>query len=161
MQKKQHDGYQIILPDGRKGISNNNFSNKIELASRDNIVKVARRFLGTPYLWGGKTPYGIDCSGFVQTVFKSFGIELPRDAHLQEKFLQNYKIADDKIQNGDLLFFKENDKVTHVAISTSGLNFINARGFVQEESIDEKNPKFNSKLRNLFLHAVSIEKLIK
>jgi hypothetical protein len=55
----------------------------------------------------------------------------------------------------------ENDRVTHVAISTGELNFINARGFVREESIDEKNPKFNSKLRNLFLHTVSIEKLFK
>ncbi|NHZ85863.1 MAG: hypothetical protein GWP19_08275, partial [Planctomycetia bacterium] len=51
-------------------------------------------------------------------------------------------------------------KVSHVAISTGGLNFINARGFVKEESIDEKNSKFNRNLRNLFFYAVSVENII-
>ncbi len=158
--EEKHDGFKIILPDGRKGFSHNNFGVNRKQTSREEIIKTARRFLGTPYIWGGKTPYGIDCSGFVQTVYKSFGIELPRDAYQQEELLRKNKIAEDKIKVGDLLFFMENDKVTHVAISTGGLNFINARGFVQEESIDEKNPKFNRNLRNLFFHAFSIADVI-
>lgn len=158
--EEKHDGYRIILPDGRKGFSHNDFGENRKQTSRAEIVKTANRFLGIPYLWGGKTPYGIDCSGLVQTVFKANGTDLPRDAYQQADFFANNRIDEDKIEPGDLLFFRENDKVTHVAISTSGLNFINARGFVQEESIDEKSPQFNRNLRNLFFHAISIKELI-
>lgn len=158
--EEKHDGYRIILPDGRKGFSHNNFGENRKQSSRAEIVKTASRFLGTPYLWGGKTHYGIDCSGLVQTVFKANGTELPRDASQQAEFFTNYKIDKENIEPGDLLFFRENDKVTHIAISTGGLNFINARGFVQEESIDEKSPQFNRNLRNLFFYAISVKEFM-
>ena len=158
--EKQQNGYKIKLPDGNNGFSNNNFNENKKTTIRSEFIKTTRRFLGTPYMWGGKTPYGIDCSGLVQTVFKTFGIELSRDSSKQAEFFVNDKIDEENIQSGDLLFFGENNKVSHVAISTGGLNFINARGFVQEESIDKKSPKFNRNLRNLFLHAVSIKNII-
>lgn len=158
--EKKHDEYQITLPDGRMGLSNNNFGKNRKQTNRKEIVKMASRFLGTPYLWGGKTPYGIDCSGLVQTVFRANGIDLPRDSDKQSDFFKNNKIDEDNIEAGDLLFFSENAKIAHVAISTGGLNFLNARGFVQEESIDEKSPQFNRNLRNLFFNAVSIKNMI-
>ncbi len=158
--EEKHDGYKIILPDGRIGFSHNNFEKNRKKANREEIMKTANRFLGTPYIWGGKSPYGIDCSGLVQTVFKTNEIELPRDSIKQADFFTRNIIDRIKIQAGDLLFFGENDKVNHVAISTGGLNFINARGFVREESIDEKNPQFNRNLSNLFLHAVSVKKVL-
>jgi hypothetical protein len=158
--EEKTDGYRIILPDGRIGLSHNNFMENRKQTSRKEVIRTARRFLGTPYVWGGKTSYGIDCSGLVQTVFKSNGIDLPRDAYQQAEFFENNKIDEENTKTGDLLFFKENDKVCHVAISTGGLNFINARGFVQEESIDEKNPQFNRNLLNLFSHAISVKEVI-
>ncbi len=158
--EEKHDGYKIILPDRRIGFSYNNFEKNRKRASREKIVKTASRFLGTPYVWGGKSPYGVDCSGLVQTVFKSVGIDLPRDSMKQAEIFTNEKIDKNKIQAGDLLFFGENDKVSHVAISTGGLNFINARGFVQEESIDKKNPQFNRNLCNLFFNAVSVKEVL-
>ena len=158
--EQRHDGYAITLPDGRRGFSHSNFGENKKSSNREEIVKTAIRFLGTPYLWGGKTPYGMDCSGFVQTVFKAVGIELPRDAYQQAEYFSNNIIHKDKIEHGDLLFFSENDKVTHVAISIGGLNFINARGYVQKESIDEKSSLFNRNLLDLFLHAVSIKNMI-
>lgn len=157
--EKIRDGFQITLPDGRKGFSYNNFGENRKQTSREKIVNTAIRFLGTPYLWGGKTPYGMDCSGLVQTVFKANGIDLPRDSSKQAEFFTN-KIDEENIEFGDLLFFSENDEITHVAISTGDRAFINVRGFVQEESIDEKSPQFNRNLRNLFFHAVSIKELM-
>ena len=158
--EENQDCYKIILPDGHRGFSDNNFGENKKRTSRVEIVNSSQGFLGAPYLWGGKTSYGFDCSGLVQTVFKANGIKLPRDASQQESFFLNYKIDENKIEIGDLLFFGENGEITHVAISVGGLNFINARGFVQEESIDEKSPQFNRNLRNLFFHAVSIKKFI-
>jgi cell wall-associated NlpC family hydrolase len=158
--EQKKDYYKITLPDRREGFSHNNFTENRKQTSREEIVKTARRFLGTQYAWGGKSSYGMDCSGLVQTVFKSNGIELPRDTYQQADFFANNKINKENIQVGDLLFFRENDNVSHVAISTGGLDFINARGFVQEESIDEKNTKFNRNLRNLFSHAISMKEVL-
>ncbi len=156
----EQSGYKITLPDGRTGFSFNNIGNRYKYVSREEIVETALRFLGIPYLWGGKTPYGIDCSGLVQTVFKSCGINLPRDGYQQAEFFSNSLIRIDKIEHGDLLFFGEKNAVSHVAISTGELNFINARGYVQEESIDKNNPLFNCNLNDLFLYVVSIKNVI-
>ena len=51
--------------------------------SKTNLVNTALHYLNSPYLWGGKSPFGIDCSGFVQCVYQLHGIQLPRDAYLQ------------------------------------------------------------------------------
>lgn len=157
----ENNGYKIILPDGQKGFSKNNFTSEINRATREIIIKISRKFIGVPYLWGGKSSYGMDCSGLVQTVFKSVGIELPRDANQQAEFFKKNKINVDKLQKSDLLFFAEKDNIIHVAISTGDQNFINAHGLVQEESIDNKNTLFNSKLRDLFLYGTSIKELLK
>lgn len=158
--EKMGSQFSIDLPNGQKAISYNTFLSKPLSATRENIINMTKRFIGTPYLWGGKSSYGMDCSGLVQTVFRAVGIDLTRDAFLQAQFLQKHKIDQSDIKAGDLLFFGESDKITHVAISLGELCFINARGYVRKESIDKNNSIFSRKLANLFLYGVSILELL-
>jgi hypothetical protein len=91
------------------------------------IVATAKLFLGVPYLWGGCAPLGIDCSGFVQLVWRLNGVPLPRDAHQQAECGADKALSD--IRDGDLLFFGEpGGKITHVAICLDGRHMIHAAG---------------------------------
>lgn len=96
--------------------------------------EIAQMFLGTPYLWGGGTSFGFDCSGFVQRIYRHFGIVLPRDAHLQvESPLLDILPEPDHFKAGDLLFFgSEHDPeqrgITHVGMALSEEIFIHASG---------------------------------
>ena len=71
----------------------------------DNIIKYAKRLVGCPYRWGGKTSLGFDCSGFVQSVYLAAGISLPRDSWQQSDFLKDKHIECDLSKPGDLHFF--------------------------------------------------------
>ncbi len=113
------------------------------------ILADARRFLGTPYLWGGVTPFGIDCSGLVQLVYGRHGIKLPRDSHDQMK--SGERIGRAEIQAGDLLFFKG-----HVAIALDGERIIHAslaEGGVAVNSLNPEHPRFRRDLYDGFLEA--------
>lgn len=98
----------------------------------------AKSFLNAPYLWGGRTHFGIDCSGFSQAVFRLHGININRDASQQAKQgqpVENIK----KAKPGDLAFFiNENEKITHVGIMLNKSQIIHASGRVKIDSIDEK-----------------------
>ena len=150
--------YKVILPDGIMGWSDEKFLTNPFTSTRENILKTAVQFLGTPYRWGGKTSFGMDCSGFIQSVFKSVGIEFPRDAYQQYDFLSESKIRLEEVQSGDLLFFSEKRKITHVAIVLSEHEFIHARGWVRIESFANNSPTYNNKLMELFHSAVSIKR---
>jgi gamma-D-glutamyl-L-lysine dipeptidyl-peptidase len=77
-------------------------------------------FEGTSYQWGGVTPWGADCSGFVQTIFGLHGVQLPRDAHQQA--LVGHAVDRAKLQPADLLFFsdREDQRITHVGVALAG-----------------------------------------
>jgi cell wall-associated NlpC family hydrolase len=96
-----------------------------EVASRyptpDDYLKTAESFIGVPYLWGGTTALGLDCSGLVQQVYRLNGVALPRDADQQAMLGRRVEEA----RAGDLMFFGA-ESVTHVALATSATEFINA-----------------------------------
>jgi gamma-D-glutamyl-L-lysine dipeptidyl-peptidase len=103
-----------------------------------NLEHIINVFIETPYLWGGKSIFGIDCSGFVQQVFKLFGIKLLRDAYLQaEQGSMMENLNDTEL--GDLAFFhNEKGRITHVGIILEDQQIVHASGKVRIDSIDEK-----------------------
>lgn len=101
------------------------------------IIKAAYLYLQAPYLWGGRTHYGIDCSGLVQQAFKLCGKNLPRDASQQAELGDLVPIADAK--GSDLAFFQNKEgKITHVGILLDNERIIHAHGFVRISKIDYK-----------------------
>jgi cell wall-associated NlpC family hydrolase len=104
---------------------------------KQSLITFAKSFLNTPYLWGGKTNYGIDCSGFTQTIFRNEGIELPRDASQQEKHGKPIFFEDRK--TGDVAFYSNSEgKIIHVGILISKSKIIHASGRVKIDTIDKK-----------------------
>lgn len=110
-------------------------TNEIESFSGDYIA-FAKSYLNAPYLWGGKSPFGIDCSGFTQQVFRFREINLPRDAYQQADLGMNVEFSER--QAGDLAFFNNaSGKITHVGLILKDLRIIHASGRVK---IDELTP---------------------
>lgn len=129
---------------GNFNIENKNFqlflgetSNNLKKINGEAIVFLAKRLLNTPYLWGGKSSFGIDCSGLTQLVYSLFNHSLPRNASQQVALGNDTSITESKA--GDLAFFiNENNKVTHVGIMMSNHQIIHASGTVRIDKIDEK-----------------------
>ena len=117
------------------------------------LVRTAKRFIGVPYLWGGITPAGIDCSGLVQTVCLFHGVEVPRDSKDQGKC--GFAVERSELCLGDLLFFKG-----HVAVSCGSDEIIHAsqlRGLVAVESLNPQKPAYRRDLDKGFLFARRLE----
>lgn len=105
------------------------------------LKKLIDIWLGTPYLWGGKSTWGTDCSGFVQTCYKVLNINLPRDAYQQAEVGESVLLEDSK--KGDLAFFSnDKGKVVHVGIILKNkkkkVQIVHASGMVRKDILDNQ-----------------------
>ena len=133
---------------------------EISRQSRSDILTLATNLFGVPYLWGGKSSFGYDCSGFIQMVLKTAGIYIQRDTSLQIKNKTLEKIQIDDAEPGDLLFFLENNRTNHVAFLLGEGKIIHCSGEVKVESIIEGEPGFSTQLNQYEKIAMSIDRLM-
>lgn len=124
-----------------------------KLPNRNVLIETAYMYLNAPYLWGGRTPLGIDCSGFSQIVYRSVGINLPRDAYQQAEKGVTLSFVEES-EPGDLAFFDNDEgKIIHVGIILPDNYIVHASGSVRIDRIDHQGiynvstKKYSHKLR--------------
>lgn len=130
-----------------------------DVFSADVMIENAYKLLGTPYLWGGRTLMGIDCSGFVQICARMAGLALPRDASQQVNCGETVYFVQEACP-GDLAFFSnESGSIVHVGIVLADEKIIHASGKVRIDSLDNEGV-FNAELRKHTHHLTVIKRLI-
>lgn len=123
------------------------------------IARLAQKFLHTPYLWGGRSAFGIDCSGLTQVVMKAAGISLPRDASQQALKGTTIDFVKDAMP-GDLAFFDDTEgQITHVGILLNANEIIHASGMVQINKFDHQG--IFHPYTNQYTHKLRIIKRLK
>jgi hypothetical protein len=156
---------EILLPDGRYGFVRNDqllpfeeWSESRQL-SPANLIQTAKSMMGIPYLWGGTSVKGVDCSGFTKTIFFLNGQVIPRDA--SQQIWEGEEVDDKKnwenLEVGDLLFFGEKgsgdkkERVVHVGMWIGDNSFIHSRGRVRISSFDPNSPDYDEYELNRYL----------
>ncbi len=144
--------YRLKHPSGKSAYIKRNQLRPIKkkaTVTAKKLVKEASKWLGVPYLWGGMTPAGFDCSGFLKQIFGQFNIVLPRDT--KDQILEGDKVDRQSIKTGDLIFFKRHvgmaitkDKLIHCSVGSAG---------VAIESIESGQPDYRQDLDRDFAEA--------
>ena len=161
------DGFDVSLPDGRRGFIPAGRASRLEelsageLLTPENLVSSAGSFIGIPYLWGGTSSKGFDCSGFVKTVYYLNGVILDRDA--SQQFQNGIRIRarresfPDSLRTGDLMFFgsagRGRPRATHVGMYIGNGEFIHCSGMVKINSLDSTRANFSRSRRDTYLGA--------
>jgi cell wall-associated NlpC family hydrolase len=115
-----------------------NIAKRSEMRPNAHIIpQLTGQWLNAPYMWGGRTLFGVDCSGFVQVNYKMMGIDLQRDAWQQAQQGKTVKKLKDAVC-GDLAFFDDKEEIVHVGILLSPEQIIHASGKVRIDTIDKK-----------------------
>jgi cell wall-associated NlpC family hydrolase len=167
---REGNAVKLALPDGREGFvpaaQLNPLSDWLEQLqpSPENLVSTAYTMMGIPYLWGGTSAKGADCSGFTKTIYFMNGMVIPRDASQQ---VHSGKLVEtgsqfENLVPGDLLFFgtpateEKAERVIHVGLWIGNQQFIHASGKVRISSVDPEHPLYDQFEVNRFLRAKRI-----
>ncbi len=159
--------YEVEYPDNRKGFIKKDEAIFYEswlqnlVSSKENIETTANNMLGFPYLWGGTSSKGMDCSGFTKMVYFMNGVVIPRDASQQINAGKTVDVNLDFIdlQKGDLLFFgtkaskKTKQRVVHVGIwlGNDKMEFIHSSGNIHLSSMNKNQPNYDEMNKNRYL----------
>lgn len=159
----QKSGYYVKLPDGREGFIPAEEAIPFDqltvqkYLNPQNLVSAAESFMGIPYLWGGTSSKGFDCSGFVKTIYLLNGIILARDASQQFQYGMRLRRGSfpDSLKKGDLLFFgtsgRGRPRASHVGMYIGDTEFIHCSGMVKINSFDSTRINFSRFRRDSFL----------
>ncbi|TRZ41084.1 C40 family peptidase [Robertkochia solimangrovi] len=168
--KGEVNGYfEFEYPDGRNGYIPTNTAERYKswqekpTLTAAELISTAKSLMGLPYLWGGTSPKGVDCSGYTKTIYYLNGIVLPRDASQQVASGELIDSSGDfsKLEPGDLLFFgRKNDdgseRVIHVGMWIGNNEFIHSSGMVRISSMDPDAPNYDSYNRKRYLRSKRI-----
>lgn len=167
---EERNHYQVELPDGREGFVRKDemepfdeWSQSREISAH-NLISAAKNMMGAPYLWGGTSIKGMDCSGFTKTIFFLHGKIIPRDASQQIR--EGEEVDTEKnwenLEVGDLLFFgvpasdTSSERVVHVGMWIGNNSFIHSRGRVRISSFDPASPDYDEYELNRYLRTKRI-----
>jgi SH3-like domain-containing protein len=166
VKNKQAERYDVVLPDGREG--NIPEKNAVDfkkwcletVPEASKMISMAKSLKGSPYMWGGTSTKGVDCSGFTKILYFSGGVILARDASLQFLHGESLEVSDDfkSLLPGDLIFFGHlNDlgekRITHVGMYIGDTEVIHSSGMVRINSLDTTRVNYSSYLKESLMGA--------